>query len=153
MESLTACLALQVNHFPGNGVFTSKVELAGSLASDFHPTSFRLPKEADSFKDVVRWKHTECFSIHVYPCNQGCGGMQHRSKRCGIEVRGIIQVGCGIHARGVAHMQGVWHTCKGCGTHVRGVAHMQGVWHMFIKGMWYTYKGCGTHVRSVAHVY
>ena len=59
------CLALQINHFPGNGVFTSKVELARTMSSDFHPASFRLPQEADSFKDVVRVKLTKCCTVHV----------------------------------------------------------------------------------------
>lgn len=78
-------LASQINHFPGNGVFTSKVELAGSLSSDFHPSSFRLPKEADRFKDVVRVKHIECSALHVYPLLSGMwwGVAQ--------EVRGVAQ--------------------------------------------------------------
>lgn len=64
----------QINHFPGNGIFTSKVELARSLAADFHPASFVLPKEANRFKDVVRAKHNKCFAFHVCLLPWGCGG-------------------------------------------------------------------------------
>ena len=44
---------MQINHLPGNVVFVSKLDLASSLKTDYHPMSFQLPKDEDSFLDEV----------------------------------------------------------------------------------------------------
>ena len=59
-------LAMQVNHFPGTSCIVSKPILA-SHGFPFTPKAFKIPDEADRFKEEV------CL-LHVCVCHIVCKG-------------------------------------------------------------------------------